>query len=72
MSRDIKRRAIMLAFTAAAGMASTRIADRILDQPERRGVADDLKEALLKGGFSLGATLAASLLVRSLVRRGLL
>ncbi|WP_143526694.1 hypothetical protein [Rubrobacter xylanophilus] len=66
----MKRRAIMLAFTAVAGLVSSRVADRLLDRPERRGVADDLKEAFLKGGASLGATLAASLLVRALIRRG--
>jgi hypothetical protein len=36
--------------------------------PERRGIADDFKEAAFKAGVSVAATVIASVIVRQLVR----
>lgn len=52
-----------------AGQLATKLAGRWLDQPEIRGVRDDVKEAALKGAFSLVATVVASVLIRQVVMR---
>ena len=46
------------------------LSDRFLGEvaPERRGVADDFKEALLKASVSVAATVIASMIVRRLAR----
>jgi hypothetical protein len=46
------------------------LSDRFLGvvPPERRGVVDDLKEALLKASVSVAATVIASMIIRRLAR----
>jgi len=46
------------------------LSDRFLGvvPPERRGVVDDLKEALLKASVSVTATVIASMIIRRLAR----
>ena len=46
------------------------LSDRFLGEvaPERRGVVDDFKEALLKASVSVAATVIASMIVRRLAR----
>lgn len=61
-----KRLITILSSGIAYGLAS-RLADRLIKEPEVRGVRDDFKEALLKAGFSLVSTLIASYLVRRVV-----
>lgn len=54
--------------TVVAGLISyvvaDRIADRYLDEPEVRGIRDDVKEAFIKGSFRFGSTVLASIIVR--------
>jgi hypothetical protein len=70
MSDQTQRRLLTLLVVAiTAGLTrplSAFIAERI---PERRGVTDDLKEAVLQGVVRMVAVLAASLLVRQLAGR---
>ena len=49
-------------------MVATRLAGNLVDQPEVRGVGDDVKEGLLQASFSLAATVLASVLIRRLLR----
>ena len=67
MSDDTLKRLISILSTAAAFMLATRLAEDYLDQPERRGVEDDVKEALIQASASLLATVAASVLIRRVI-----
>ena len=69
MSEDLQKRMITILSTALASLLASRLADRFLDEPEERGVKDDAKEALLKAGFSLAATIIASVVIRNVVSR---
>ncbi len=61
MSDDAKKRTIMILATAVAYLLADRLAGRFLDQPEARGIGDDLKEGLLSAASSLALTVLASL-----------
>ena len=55
----------------AAGMIfvlSCLVTQRFTKIPERRGVKDDLLEAVLKGGTTAISTVLASVIVRRLLR----
>lgn len=67
MSDDTKKRTIAILSTAIAYMLATRLASRFVDEPEVRGVRDDVKEALFQAAFSLAATVLASLLIRRIL-----
>ncbi len=41
----------------------------LVDEPEERGVRDDVKEALLQGAFSVAATIAASYVIRDVLSK---
>jgi hypothetical protein len=43
------------------------LADRLIQEPEVRGVRDDVKEAVLQAGFSLASTIIASFVIRRVV-----
>lgn len=58
-----KRLVTLLSSGIAYGLAHL-IADRIVEEPEERGIQDDLKEALLKAAFSISSTLIASIVIR--------
>ena len=64
MNEGMQRRAIMLLATGIAGLLSSRLADKLIDVPEERGIQDDVKEALLKAAFSVASTLIASVIIR--------
>ena len=64
MSDDTQKRLISVLATAIAFVLASRLAEDFLDQPERRGVGDDVKEGLLQAAFSLGSTVVASALIR--------
>ncbi len=64
MNEEMQRRAIMLLATGIAGLLSSRLADKLIDVPEERGIQDDVKEALLKAAFSVASTLIASVIIR--------
>ncbi len=63
----MQRRAIMILSTGLAGMLSSRLADKLIDVPEERGISDDVKEAVLKASFSLVSTVIASVVIRRVV-----
>jgi hypothetical protein len=55
----------------AAGMTfvlSRLVTQRVIKVPERRGVKDDVLEAVLKGGTTAISTVLASVIVRRLLR----
>ncbi len=53
----------VLAGSTAWGMGHL-LAGRFLGEPTERGLADDAKEALLKGATAMVSTFAASLIIR--------
>jgi hypothetical protein len=53
--------------SAVAYLLASRLSDMLVEQPEARGIRDDLKEALLSAASSLVLTVIASLLIRRLV-----
>ena len=67
MSDQTLKRAIMILATVAAYLLASRLADRLVDQPEVRGVRDDLKEGLLSAASSLALTVLASVVIRRVV-----
>ena len=67
MDDDKKKRAIMILATAIAYVLASRLADSFVDQPEVRGIRDDLKEALLSAASSLTLTLIASFVIRRII-----
>ncbi len=69
MSEETKKRLITITSTVLASLAASKLADRFLEEPEERGVADDTKEALLKAVFSLGSTILASMIIRNIVSK---
>jgi hypothetical protein len=64
---DKKKRVIMILATAIAYVLASRLADRFVDQPEVRGIRDDLKEGFLSAASSLILTIAASVVIRRVV-----
>ena len=64
MSDDTQKRLISVLATAIAFVLASRLAEDFLDQPETRGVSDDVKEGLLQASFSLLSTVVASALIR--------
>ena len=64
MSDDTQKRLISVLATAIAFVLASRLAEDFLDQPERRGVGDDVKEGLLQASLSLLSTVVASALIR--------
>ena len=67
MNEEMQRRAIMLLASGIAGLLSSRLADKLIDVPEERGIQDDVKEALLKAAFSVASTLVASVIIRRIL-----
>lgn len=64
MSDQTLKRAIMILATAVAYLLASRLADKLVDQPEVRGVRGDLKEGLLSAASSLALTVLASVVIR--------
>ena len=67
MNDEAQKRAITILSTGIAYLLASRFADKFLDQPEERGVADDVKEAFIKASFSLTSTVIASVIIRRVV-----
>lgn len=67
MTDDRKKQTIAILSTALAYLLASRLAARFVDEPEVRGVGDDVKEALFQAAFSLTSTVLASLLIRRLL-----
>ena len=69
MSKDAQKRIVVVLSTALAAWTATKIAGSFLDEPEEREAADDVKEALLQGTFSVAFTLAASWIIRNILSK---
>lgn len=69
MSKDAQKRIVLILSTALAAYAATKLAGRLLDEPEERGSEDDVKEALVQGTFSVLATIVASRVIRDVLSK---
>lgn len=67
MNDEMQKRMISILSTAIAYMLADRLADRLIQEPEVRGVRDDVKEAVLQAAFSLTSTIIASFVIRRVV-----
>ena len=70
----MEKRIISILSTGIAYMLASQLADRLIKEPEVRGVKDDVKEAVLQAAFSLASTIIASFVIRRILssRWGLL
>jgi hypothetical protein len=64
---DTLKRTIMVLATVVAYVLASRLAERFVDQPEERGLRDDVKEGLLSAASSLLFTVVASVVIRRVV-----
>jgi hypothetical protein len=64
---EMRKRMISILSTVIAFWLASRLAERFIQQPEARGVRDDLKEGLVQAAFSLVSTVIASSIIRRLV-----
>ncbi len=67
MDDERQKRIITILASVLAYLLASRLANRFVEQPEVRGIRDDLKEALLSAASSLVLTIIASLVIRRLV-----
>ena len=67
MNDETQKRLISILSTMIAYVLASQLAERLIQEPEVRGVKDDAKEALLQAAFSLGSTIIASILIRQIV-----
>ncbi len=67
MNDETQKRLITILSSIIAYMLAGRLSDILIKEPEVRGVRDDVKEALLKAGFSLASTIIASVVIRRIV-----
>ncbi len=70
MDDDNLKRVIMILATVVAYVLASRLAERVVDQPEVRGIRDDVKEGLLSGASSLLLTVVASVVIRRVLGGG--
>jgi hypothetical protein len=69
MNDQTQKRVISILSTGIAYVLASQLADRLIQEPEVRGVRDDVKEAVLQAGFSLASTIIASFIIRRVVSR---
>ncbi|MGB3633000.1 MAG: hypothetical protein WA982_03055 [Rubrobacteraceae bacterium] len=69
MNEDVQKRLITILSGIIAYAVADRLADRFLNVPDQPGISDDIKEAVIKGGFRLASTALASIVVRRIVSR---
>ena len=69
MNEEVQKRLITILSGIIAYAVADRLADRFLDIPDQPGIADDVKEALIKSSFRLASTALASIIVRRVVSR---
>jgi hypothetical protein len=67
MDDQTQKRVITLLASVVAYLLASLLADRFVEQPEARGIKDDLKEALLSAASSLVLTIIASVVIRRVV-----
>jgi chromate transport protein ChrA len=64
---ETQKRVITILASAIAYLLASRLSERFVEQPEVRGMRDDLKEALLSAVSSLVLTILASFVIRRVV-----
>lgn len=69
MNEEVQKRMITILSGIIAYAIADRLADRFLNVPDEPGISDDIKEALIKGGFRFASTALASIIVRQIVSR---
>jgi hypothetical protein len=62
-----QKRVIIILASVVAYLLSSHLSGRFVDQPEVRGIRDDLKDALLSAASSLVLTVIASFVIRRVV-----
>jgi hypothetical protein len=67
MNDETQKRLISILSTGIAYVLANQLAERLIKEPEVRGVRDDVKEAVLQAGFSLASTVIASILIRQII-----
>ena len=67
MDDETRKRVITILASVLAYLLASRLSDRFVEQPEARGIRDDLKEGLLSAAASLILTIVASLVIRRLM-----
>jgi hypothetical protein len=67
MDDETQKRAITVLASVVAYLLASRLADRLVEPPEARGIKDDLKEALLSAASSLFLTIIASVVIRQIL-----
>jgi uncharacterized membrane protein len=67
MKDETEKRLISILSTGIAYVLASQLAERIIKEPEVRGVRDDVKEALLQAAFSLASTIIASIVIRQVI-----
>jgi uncharacterized membrane protein YgaE (UPF0421/DUF939 family) len=67
MNDEMEKRVISILATAIAYLLANQLAERLIQEPEVRGVKDDVKEAVLQAVFSLTSTIIASFIIRRVV-----
>lgn len=67
MNDETQKRLITILSSGIAYVLAGRLADKFIKEPEVRGIRDDVKEAVLKAGFSLVSTVIASFIIRRVV-----
>jgi hypothetical protein len=67
MNDETQKRLISILSTGIAYVLASQLAERLIKEPEVRGVRDDVKEAVLQAGFSLASTIIASILIRQII-----
>jgi len=67
--QEKNKKTLMLVMSRGGSiLLSKMLADKLISVPERPGIKDDVKEALMKAAFTAVAASIASVLVRSFLR----
>lgn len=69
LGKNAQKRVALVLSTALAAFVATKVASMLVDEPEERGVEDDVKEALVQGALSVVATVASSLIIRNILSK---
>jgi hypothetical protein len=67
MDGETQKRVITVLASVVAYLLASRLADRLVEPPEARGIKDDLKEALLSAASSLVLTIIALVVIRQIL-----
>ncbi len=64
MNDEMQQRVVTFLAAGITLVLSRAVTNRLIDVPERRGIRDDVLEAVLKGGTTALSTVLASVIVR--------